>query len=105
MILLFFVVAYSLGGLRFKEIPVLDSITSSIHFVGPLVFALSITGFAPEQLPYVFAFFIWGLASHAFGAVQDVIPDRKGGLASIATVFGARATTRVVFGLYVLQHL
>ena len=83
---LFFVVAYSLKGLRFKEIPFLDSITSSIHFVGPLVFAWALFGFDTIVWPYLIAFFLWGMASHAFGAVQDIIPDRKGKLSSIATI-------------------
>lgn len=102
VVLMFFVVAYSLGGLRFKEIPVLDSITSSIHFVGPMIYAIVLTGFSAAYLPFIFAFFLWGLASHAFGAVQDIIPDRDGSLASIATIFGARTTTRLVFALYLL---
>ena len=102
-IVIFFVIAYSIAKLRFKEIPVLDSITSSIHFVGPLVYALTLTGISSEQAPYVLAFFLWGLASHAFGAVQDIIPDREGNLASIATVFGARWTVRIVFALYLLS--
>lgn len=101
LVVIFFVIAYSIAKLRFKEIPVLDSITSSIHFVGPLVYALSLTDLSTEQLPYIVAFFLWGLASHAFGAVQDIIPDRKGKLASIATIFGARITTRLVLLLYV----
>lgn len=98
--LLFFVLAYSVKGLRFKEVPVLDSVTSSIHFVGPMVYALAVTGFETTYLPYVIAFFLWGMASHAFGAVQDIIPDREGGLASVATVIGARRTTWLVFLLY-----
>ena len=98
--LVFFVLAYSVAGLRFKEIPVLDSVTSSIHFVGPMVYALAITGFEPAFIPYIAAFFLWGAASHAFGAVQDIIPDREGGLSSIATFLGARTTTRTVFLLY-----
>ena len=97
---IFFVVAYSIAKLRFKEIPVLDSITSSLHFVGPLLFALSLTGWTPQAWPYVVAFFLWGIASHAFGAVQDIIPDRKGKLASIATFFGATWTIRLAFALY-----
>lgn len=101
----FFVVAYSAKGLRFKEVPVLDSITSSIHFVGPMVYAMVLTGFEPSYWPYVAAFFLWGAASHAFGAVQDIIPDREGKLASIATVFGARLTTRLVFVLYVIASV
>lgn len=98
--LVFFVIAYSAKGLRFKEIPVLDSVTSSIHFVGPMIYAMVLTGFHASFWPFVIAFFLWGIASHAFGAVQDIIPDREGSLASIATVFGARNTTRLVFVFY-----
>lgn len=100
-----FVIAYSVAGLRFKEIPILDSITSSIHFVGPMVFGLILSGFSPASLPFIIAFLIWGAASHAFGAVQDIIPDRQGGLASVATALGAGATTRIVFLLYVTSSV
>ena len=41
------------------------------------------------------------MASHAFGAVQDVKADRAGGIDSIATVIGARATVWVALVLYV----
>lgn len=98
---LFFVVAYSLKGLRFKEIAFLDSITSSIHFVGPMIFAVAVTGFNPQAWPFAVALFLWGIASHAFGAVQDVIPDRKGKLQSVATIIGARATVWLSYALYV----
>ncbi len=101
-LVVFLVIAYSIKGLRFKEVPILDSATSSLHFVGPMVYAMSITGFEATYWPYVIAFFVWGAASHAFGAVQDVIPDREGKLASIATIFGARTTTRLVFVLYIV---
>ena len=100
-ILIFLVVAYSAKPFRFKEIAILDSMTSSAHFVGPLVFALMLTGFSAEYLPYVIAFFLWGMASHAFGAVQDIIPDREGKLASVATLLGAKMTMRLVFALYI----
>lgn len=103
--LIFFVVAYSIAKLRFKERPVLDSITSSIHFVGPLVFALSLTSFSLEALPYLIAFFLWGMASHAFGAVQDIIPDRKGKLHSIATFFGAKRTVQFSALLYAIAAI
>jgi len=99
---LFFVIAYSAKGLRFKEIPFLDSITSSIHFVGPMIYALAITGFQPQAWPFALALFLWGIASHAFGAVQDVIPDRQGKLKSVATIIGARNTVWLSAILYVL---
>lgn len=102
LIVVFFVVAYSLKGLRFKEKPFLDSMTSSIHFVGPMIYALALLGFPPEAWPFALSLFLWGVASHAFGAVQDVIPDRKGGLSSIATIIGARATVWFSLVLYAL---
>jgi 4-hydroxybenzoate polyprenyltransferase len=46
------------------------------------------------------AFFFWGMASHAFGAVQDIVPDRDAGIASIATVLGAATTVRFAFALW-----
>jgi 4-hydroxybenzoate polyprenyltransferase len=97
---IFFVIAYSLKGLRFKEIAFLDSITSSIHFVGPMIFAIAVTGFQPHAWPFALALFLWGIASHAFGAVQDVIPDREGKLQSIATIIGARVTVYLSLALY-----
>jgi 4-hydroxybenzoate polyprenyltransferase len=101
---IFAVVAYSAKGLRFKEKPFLDSLTSSTHFVSPAVYGLVLAGaaFSPQLWALLGAFFLWGAASHAFGAVQDVIADREGGLASVATVIGARATVRLSVVLYLL---
>lgn len=99
-VVLFFVVAYSAKYLRFKEIPFLDSVTSSIHFVGPLVYALSLAQFPSATWPYVVAFFLWGCGSHAFGAVQDIIPDREAKIRSIATIIGARATVWFALACY-----
>jgi 4-hydroxybenzoate polyprenyltransferase len=100
----FAVVAYSAKGLRFKEKPFLDSLTSSTHFVSPAVYGLALAdaAFTPQLWMLLGAFFLWGAASHAFGAVQDVIADREGGLASVATVIGARATVRLSVVLYLL---
>jgi 4-hydroxybenzoate polyprenyltransferase len=100
----FAVVAYSAKGLRFKEKPFLDSVTSSTHFVSPAVYGLALAGatFSPQLWALLGAFFLWGAASHAFGAVQDVIADREGGLSSVATVIGARATVRLSVVLYLL---
>lgn len=102
---LFFVVAYSLKGLRFKEVPVLDSITSSLHFVGPLLYAYSFFPLSAQQYSIAAAFFLWGMASQAFGAVQDVSPDRQAGIKSIATVFGARTTVYIAATIYLAASL
>jgi len=99
----FAVIAYSAPVLRFKERPVLDSITSSTHFVSPAVYGLVLAGavFDVALVALLAAYFLWGMASHAFGAVQDVLADREGGIASVATVFGARSTVRIAFFTYV----
>lgn len=109
---IFAVVAYSAKGLRFKEIPVLDSVTSALHFVLPMVFGVALAIDRGALIPartasalvvVTVAFFLWSAASHAFGAVQDVTSDREGGIRSIATQFGARATVRLAMLAYLLS--
>ncbi|MEY4263149.1 MAG: hypothetical protein RLY88_857 [Actinomycetota bacterium] len=104
----FTVVAYSAKGLRFKEKPFLDSLTSASHFVGPMIYAVALAGANIGDfkiLSMILAFTLWGVASHAFGAVQDVQADREGGIASIATVIGARNTVRFSFAAYLAAGL
>ncbi|GAA3294367.1 prenyltransferase [Arthrobacter citreus] len=103
----FAVIAYSAPGLRFKERPFLDSITSSTHFVSPAVYGLVLAGaaFTPGLWAVLGAFFLWGMASQAFGAVQDVVPDREGGISSIATVLGAKAVVRFAAAAYLTGGL
>ncbi|WP_029287011.1 prenyltransferase [Cellulomonas sp. HZM] len=99
------VVAYSAPRLRFKERPVLDSLTSSTHFVSPAVFAVTLADgrFTVPVLATLAAYFLWGAASHAFGAVQDIAADRGAGIGSVATVLGARRTVRLSMGAYALS--
>ena len=103
----FAVVAYSVAGLRFKERPVLDSLTSSTHFVSPAVVGLALAGanVTPGLIILLAAFFLWGMAAHAFGAVQDIEPDRQAGIGSIATVIGARKTVRLAVVLWLVAGL
>ncbi|WP_167305285.1 prenyltransferase [Rathayibacter sp. VKM Ac-2759] len=103
----FAVIAYSAPGLRFKERPFVDSLTSATHFVSPAVYGIALAGtvVTPGLVALLVAFFLWGIASHAFGAVQDILADRAGGIGSIATVIGARTTTRFAIGAYVASGL
>jgi len=98
------VVAYSAPRLRFKERPFLDSFTSAMHFAGPLLYALVLVDAdlaARSVWPVLVGFVLWGMASHAFGAVQDVRADREGGIASVATAVGAHATVLGAAAAYV----
>lgn len=104
---MFAVVAYSMKGLRFKEIPFLDSVTSSTHFVSPAIYGLVLAGalFTPALWGILVAYFLWGVGSHAFGAVQDIQADREGQLSSIATVIGAAWTSRFAITAYLAAGL
>ncbi|WP_203231040.1 prenyltransferase [Nocardioides caldifontis] len=101
-VVVFAVVAYSAPGLRFKERPFLDSVTSSTHFVGPAVFGFALAGGTLDRVALcaLVSFFLWGMASQAFGAVQDIGADRAAGIGSIGTVLGAATTVRVALLLY-----
>ncbi|MFC8598646.1 prenyltransferase [Isoptericola sp. NPDC057191] len=103
----FAVVAYSAPGLRFKERPVLDSATSSTHFVSPAVFGLALAGgsLTWPVLAALAGFFLWGMASQAFGAVQDVEADRAAAIGSVATWLGAARTVQAAMALYVAAGL
>jgi 4-hydroxybenzoate polyprenyltransferase len=104
---LFALVAYSVKGLRFKERPFLDSITSSFHFVSPALFGIVLAAGNIDSAEWLIlgAFFLWGVGSHAFGAVQDIIADRQGGLGSVATAMGAAWTVRFAVACYVTAGL
>lgn len=102
---LFMVIAYSAPKLRFKERPLLDSFTSASHFAGPLLYGSVLGGWSADYLTFVISFMLWGMASHAFGAVQDVVPDRKAHIHSVATYIGAQRTVRISVSLYLLASL
>jgi len=104
---LFFVVFYSAPPLRLKEVPFADSITSSIHFFSPAVYGLVLAGavWTWQLVAVIVAFALWGVASHAFGAVQDVEADRAAGISSIATARGARWTVRFSLACYAASGL
>jgi 4-hydroxybenzoate polyprenyltransferase len=104
-VVVFAVVAYSAPVLRFKERSLLDSVTSSAHFVGPACFGVAVAGGAPSggTAAALAGFFAWGIGSHAFGAVQDIGADRAGDIASVATWLGASGTVRLAFAAYAIS--
>ena len=103
--LIFMNLAYSLRGLRFKEVPLLDSFTSSTHFYSPLAYGLLLSGSTNLYWPALIGFIAWGMASHAFGAVQDIPYDREAHIGSLGTVFGMKPTLWICTGLYALAAI
>lgn len=97
--------AYSVKRLRFKEVPVLDSITSAFHYTSPFIFGVLFAGGTNLWLPAWMAFFLWAMGNHAFGAIQDIKPDREAGIASVATKLGPERTLALVLALYLVATI
>ena len=90
--------------LRARAIPLLDSLVSSLHFVIPPVAGLLLgAAVNPEWAAPLGALAVWGVASHALGALQDVAADQRSGIATVATLLGVRATARVIVLCYALS--
>ncbi len=100
--MIFMVWAYSVKGLRFKEIPFLDSVTSSFHYTSPFIYGGLLVGNTDLYIPAFLIYFTWVAANHAFGAIQDITPDREAGIGSIAAKLGAAPTVVMVLALYTL---
>lgn len=102
LMMLFMAFAYSVAGLRYKEIPVIDSLTSAFHYTSPFLYGLFL--FSGNQLwvGAFAAFYFWAVGNHAFGAIQDIVPDKDGGIRSIATKLGATKTLYFVWVAYAL---
>jgi len=94
--------AYSVPPARAKVVPGLDSLTSSLHFVLPCACGALLGGAAAGALPWRFlaAFLLWGVASHALGAIQDVGYDRQAGIGSVAVALGGRRTAALSLACY-----
>lgn len=103
--MIFLVLAYSVKGLRYKELPFIDSFTSSFHYTSPFLFGLFLFS-SPDLWASAFAgFYFWAVGNHAFGAIQDIGPDREAGIKSIATYLGAGKTivfTVIAYGLAII---
>jgi 4-hydroxybenzoate polyprenyltransferase len=93
----FTALAYSVPPLRTKELPGLDSVTSSLHFTLPAACGALVAGSPPAALPWRFlaAFFVWGIASQGLGAIQDAEFDREAGVGSVVTFLGPVPTAAV----------
>lgn len=99
-IMAYMVFAYSVKGLRFKETPLLDSLTSAFHYTSPFMFAVLYFGGENGWIAAFAAFYLWASAQHILGAIRDIKPDRAAGLTSIATKLGARRALYVCLLFY-----
>lgn len=102
LMMIYMAFAYSITGLRYKEIPFIDSLTSAFHYASPFIFGLFLFE-SPQLWASAFAgFYFWSVGNHAFGAIQDIAPDREAGIKSVATFLGAGRTILFTLFAYIL---
>ena len=91
---------------RARSIPILDSLVSSSHFLlPPIAGLLFASSFSTEWLAPLGALGLWGVASHALGAVQDIDADRRSGIHTIATLLGPTRTAWLILITYLAAAL
>jgi len=105
IIMIFMALAYSVKYLRLKEIPVIDSVTSAFHYTSPFLFGILLGNGQELWLPAFITYYIWVMSNHAFGAIQDITPDKQAGIGSIAVSFGAAKTINLVLAGYGVASL
>lgn len=103
--IVYMALAYSVKGLRFKEKPFVDSFTSAFHYTAPFLFGLLLSQSSYLWLPAYITFYLWVMANHAFGAIQDITPDKKAKIGSIAVSLGAHKTIVFCLVLYSLAAM
>ena len=91
---------------RARAVPLLDSVVSSIHFLIPPIAGL-LLGVEVDSvwIAPLAALALWGVASHALGALQDVSADKRSGIATVATLLGERRTSQLILLAYLLAAL
>jgi 4-hydroxybenzoate polyprenyltransferase len=90
--LLFLLVIYSYSAppIRIKSIPIVDSLTNAIYAFGPFAMAYSLVGgLGFLQIQFILFSLIFS-ALHAIGAIMDMNEDKKAGIKTFATEYGAR---------------
>lgn len=92
--------AYSAPPLRAKSRPGWDSLANA-GYVLPLVLGCLYLD-VPVPWREAAAFAVWAIGSHAFTSVQDIAADRAGGVRTIATALGPRASARVAIAAYLV---
>lgn len=83
--------AYSAPPVRFKTIPVLDSVSNGLYITPGAAAYVAIAGSHPPVLA-ILGGWLWAMGMHTFSAIPDIEPDRTTGIRTTATVLGERRT-------------
>lgn len=101
IMMLYMVFAYSAPGLRYKEIPFIDSLTSAFQLTAPFILGLLLY-FSPDLWAPIFAAgYFWAVGNHAFAALQD-LQGKSTERRSIAAYLGPAKTLAFCLFAYAL---
>lgn len=108
LMMMYMVLAYYVAELRYKEIPLIDSLTAAFHYAAPFLFGLLLFS-SPDLYTPVFAcFYVWAVGTYAFKAIQDSAANKTIGLNSTAIYLGPSKTiifTVIMYGLAMVAPL
>lgn len=94
--------AYSATGLRYKEIPFIDSLTWGFHTASPFIFGLLFFSSPNLWAPAFAGLYFWAVGFHAYTAIRDVSADNKAGVRTIAVYLGSKKTLAFTLVSYLL---
>ncbi len=83
--------AYSVPPLRLKTRPPFDSVSNGLYILPGVAAYVAVAGTLPPTMA-ILGTWLWAMAMHTFSAIPDIEPDRAGGISTLATALGERAT-------------
>ncbi len=94
--------AYSVPPLRLKARPPLDSLSNGLYILPGAAAYAALTGTFPPVLAVLGAW-LWAMGMHTFSAIPDVVPDRRAGVETLATLLGGRGALVYCGGCWTLS--
>ncbi len=93
---------YSAPPLRFKERPVIDSVSNGMMFVGTFLLGYSFGGSIFDLGIDFYLITACVIGIHAYTTIMDYEFDKKAGYKTFAVVFGERGTSLFVLFIFIL---
>lgn len=93
-------ICYSAPPIRAKSKPILDTILSAIIYVAPWIIGYMISWWSHLNMMLIIACIVWNMSMHAYSAIPDIEVDKKAGISTVATLYGAKWTLMFCMILY-----
>jgi 4-hydroxybenzoate polyprenyltransferase len=96
---------YSYNKIRIKEIPILDTINSAAIYTIPGLIAYSLHASIFTLPFYIFLLILPYMGMHAVTTLVDIEVDKRAGMKTVGTVFGAKGAVAYSIILFVIALL